>query len=192
MMEEIWKDIEGYEGLYQVSNLGRVRSLDRYVTRPHPKTGVPMQYFQRGRVIIQAAQKSGYLFVNLKDKPRKKIANVHRLVAKAFVPGYFKGADVNHKDCNRQNNRADNLEWMTRRENLMYHTTGNETPMEQIHRHQRKPIIQMTMDGEFIREWPSIHAAHIALHIDTKSINGCCHGRYGHKTAAGYRWRFKE
>ena len=191
-MEEIWKDIEGYEGIYQVSNLGRVRSLDRYITRPHPKTGVPMQYFQRGRDIKPAMQKGGYLFVGLKDKPRKQLVNVHRLVAKAFVPGYFEGADVNHKDCDRTNNRADNLEWVTRRENLMYHTPDNETPMEQIHKSQRSPVIQMTMEGEFIREWPSIHAAHLALNIDSKSITGCCRGYYGNKSAGGYRWKFKE
>ena len=128
----------------------------------------------------------------LKFEGGKKNFMVHRLVAKAFVPGYFEGADVNHKDCNRQNNHADNLEWMTRRDNLMYNNDKNASAMEQIHRSQRKPIIQMTMDGEYIREWPSIYAAHLALGLDSKSISGACRQRYGMKTCGGYRWKFKE
>ena len=192
MMEEIWKDIEGYEGIYQVSNLGRVRSLDRYYTKPHPRNGVPTKYFKRGSIITNHTLRNGYTNVMLKFEGGKKNFMVHRLVAKAFVPGYFEGADVNHKDSNRQNNHADNLEWMTRRDNLMYNNDKNASAMEQIHRSQRKPIIQMTMDGEYIREWPSIYAAHLALGLDSKSISGACRQRYGMKTCGGYRWKFKE
>ena len=192
MMEEIWKDIEGYEGIYQVSNLGRVRSLDRYYTKPHPRNGVPTKYFKRGSIRTNHTLRNGYTNVMLKFEGGKKNFMVHRLVAKAFVPGYFEGADVNHKDCNRQNNHADNLEWMTRRDNLMYNNDKNASAMEQIHRSQRKPIIQMTMDGEYIREWPSIYAAHLALGLDSKSISGACRQRYGMKTCGGYRWKFKE
>ena len=192
MMEEIWKDIEGYEGIYQVSNLGRVRSLDRYYTKPHPRNGVPTKYFKRGSIITNHTLRNGYTNVMLKFEGGKKNFMVHRLVAKAFVPGYFEGADVNHKDCNRQNNHADNLEWMTRRDNLMYNNDKNASAMEQIHRSQRKPIIQMTMDGEYIREWPSIYAAHLALGLDSKSISGACRQRYGMKTCGGYCWKFKE
>ena len=192
MMEEIWKDIEGYEGIYQVSNLGRVRSLDRYYTKPHPRNGVPTKYFKRGSIITNHTLRNGYTNVMLKFEGGKKNFMVNRLVAKAFVPGYFEGADVNHKDCNRQNNHADNLEWMTRRDNLMYNNDKNASAMEQIHRSQRKPIIQMTMDGEYIREWPSIYAAHLALGLDSKSISGACRQRYGMKTCGGYRWKFKE
>ena len=192
MENEIWKDIEGYEGTYQVSNLGRVRSLDRYITQPHPRNGVPTKYFKRGTVIICHVLRNGYVGAVLKVGGVKKNFMVHRLVAKAFVPGYFEGADVNHKDCNRQNNRADNLEWMTRRDNLKYNNGETASAMEQIHRSQRKPIIQMTMDGEYIREWPSIHAAHLALGLDSKSLSGACHQHYGMKTCGGYRWKFKE
>lgn len=191
-MEEIWKDIECYEGIYQVSNLGRVRSLDRYYIRPHARNGVPTRYFKRGQIIATHPERNKYINVVLKHEGTKKNFMVHRLVAKAFVPGYFEGADVNHKDCNRQNNQADNLEWMTRSDNLKYSNGGRASAMEQIHRSQRKPIIQMTMEGEFIREWPSIHAAHLALGLDSKSITGCCRGYYGNKSAGGYRWKFKE
>ena len=192
MNEEIWKDIEGYEGIYQVSNFGRVRSLDRYYTKPHPRNGVPTQYRKKGQIIKTFAGRNGYIGTVLKFEHKQKNFMVHRLVAKAFVPGYFDGADVNHKDCNRQNNRADNLEWMTRRDNLKYSNGNTASAMEQIHRSQRKPIIQMTKDGEYIREWPSIHSAHLALGLDSKSLAGACHQRYGLKTCGGFRWKFKE
>ena len=191
-MEEIWKDIEGYEGIYQVSNLGRIRSLDRYYERPHPRNGVPTRYFKRGQIVVTHPGRNGYIGAVLKVGGVQKNFMVHRLVAKAFVPGYFEGADVNHKDCNRQNNQADNLEWMTRRDNLKYDNGQNESAMEQIHKSQRSPVIQLTMEGEFIREWPSIHAAHLALNIDSKSITGCCRGYYGNKSAGGFRWKYKD
>lgn len=187
MKNEIWKDIEGYEGIYQVSNLGRIRSLDRYITKPHPRNGVPTRYLKKGQIVKTFAGRNGYIGVVLKFERNQKNFMVHRLVAKAFVPGYFDGADVNHKDCNRQNNRADNLEWMTRRDNLMY-----ADAMDKIHANQRKPIIQMTLEGEFIREWPSMHSAHLALGLDPKSLAGACQQRYGMKTCGGFRWKFKE
>jgi hypothetical protein len=121
-----------------------------------------------------------------KEKERKCHNNlVHRLVAKAFVPGYQEGLDVNHKDCNRLNNIASNLEWMTRLENLMYSDV-----MDKIHKSQRKKVMQMTLSGEVLKIWPSINRAHLELGIDSKSITGCCRGYYGNKTAGGYRWQY--
>ena len=187
MENEVWKDIEGYEGIYQVSNLGRLRSLDRYYTKPQPRNGVPTRYFKKGQIVKTFAGRNGYIGAVLKFERKQKNFMMHRLVAKAFVQGYFDGADVNHKDCDRANNRADNLEWVTRRDNLMY-----ADAMNKIHAKQRKPIVQMTMDGEYIREWPSIYAAHLALGLDGKSISGACRQRYGTKTCGGYRWKFKE
>ena len=192
MMEEIWKDIEGYEGIYQVSNLGRVRSLDRYIIKPHPKNGVPTRYFQRGRVIVLYPCSNGYINIVLQAKGVYKHFMVHRLVAKAFVSGYFEGAEVNHKDFNRQNNRADNLEWLTHSDNQKYDNDVTASATERAHRDKRKPIIQMKMDGEFVREWPSIRSVHIALGHSKGNISGACHQRYGCKTCGGYRWRFKE
>ena len=147
MENEIWKDIEGYEGIYQVSNLGRIRSLDRYITKPQPRNGVPTRYFQRGTVIVCHVNRNGYVGVMLKVGGNKK----------NFI------------------------------DNLMY-----ADAMDKIHAKQRKPIVQMTMDGEYIREWPSMHAVHLALGLDTKSLAGACRQRYGTKTCGGYRWKFKE
>lgn len=187
---EIWKDIEGYEGRYQVSNLGRVRSLDRWIEMPHPRNPkFTLQFFHKGKIISQHVHNNGYMHVMLHTEKKRKSHTklVHRLVAKAFIPGYQEGLDVNHKDCNRLNNNASNLEWMTRRENLMYADV-----MDKIHKNQRKKVIQMTLSGEVLKIWPSIHRAHLELGIDTKSITGCCRGYYGNKTAGGYRWRYAD
>ena len=113
-MEEIWKDIEGYEGTYQVSNLGRVRSLDRYVpfgTNSSRLRKIP------GKVLKQQPHNEGYWVAQLSKDSKLSLYLVHRLVATAFIPNPMNKEMVNHKDGNKQNNNADNLEWATRQEN---------------------------------------------------------------------------
>ena len=187
MMEEIWKDIEGFEGLYQVSNLGRVRSLDRVVIRPHPKDKHLCEYKIKGRILVQLPSTNGYHSVNLHKEQMQIHVTVHRLVARAFVPGYFDGAHVNHKDENKHNNQADNLEWVTIRENSMYGTC-----QERLHKNQRKPVIQLTLDGKFVKEWPSVWSVNYELGIDPGTIIKVCKGKSKHKTAGGYLWKYKE
>lgn len=99
MLKEIWKDIEGWEGYYKISSLGRVLSV------------------KRGIYKILDENSGGYLRVQLCNNDKKQRPFVHRLVAKAFVDGYFEGADVNHKDFDRHNNTAENLEWVTKSQN---------------------------------------------------------------------------
>ena len=103
-MEEIWKDIEGYEGLYQVSNLGRVKYLPKYNTK---KEGI-MAYTIR----------SGYRNLILRKNGKRKSKQIHRLVAQAFISNPENKPFVNHKDFNRQNNIVENLEWVTQKENV--------------------------------------------------------------------------
>lgn len=111
-MEVIWKDIEGYEGYYQISNDGQVKSLDRYITRSDGTV-----YFRKGKTKAQTYNMDKYLTVKLsKDGKDERIA-VHILVAKAFVSGYIKGLEVDHLDTNRENNVYTNLEWVTHEEN---------------------------------------------------------------------------
>ena len=114
-MEEIWKDIEGYEGLYQVSNLGRVKS-----------------FYKEGRILKQCIDKDGYFCVGLFKNKKQNNKHVHRLVATAFVDGYFEGAVVNHIDENKQNNLWTNLEWVTNQYNVQYSShkwSGENHPM---------------------------------------------------------------
>lgn len=112
-MEE-WKYIPGYENIYQVSNLGNVRSVDRIVYKNQ------VSCFRSGRIKKQSRDKDGYLVVNLSKDGKQKKAKVHRLVAEMFVDGKACGSEVNHKDFNRENNSASNLEWVTHLENVTH------------------------------------------------------------------------
>ena len=116
-MEEIWKDIEGFEGYYQVSNLGQVKSLDREVIYSDGKV-----HHHKGRLIKPSTNQKGYLQIHLQRQDDKLDITVHRLVALHFVDGYAEGLQVNHKDENKLNNRADNLEWCSPTYNVNYGT----------------------------------------------------------------------
>lgn len=108
-MNEIWKDVVGYEGSYQISNHGNVRSVDRYITYPDGH-----RQFVKGKDSLFINENTcGYQFAKLKNKTKY----IHIMVAEAFVDGWFEGAEVNHKDLNKHNNVASNLEWITHSEN---------------------------------------------------------------------------
>lgn len=111
-MEEIWIDISGYEGKYQVSNLGRVRSLIY-------KNNANGKIYKREKLLKQFYDRNGYLRVDLKMGKRKN-AQVHRLVALAFIPNPLEKPQVNHKDKDKENNKVDNLEWVTNQENQLH------------------------------------------------------------------------
>jgi hypothetical protein len=121
MVGEVWRDVQGYEGLYQVSNLGRVKSLNREVTRKY-KSGKTSTWIQKGKVLKAPLDISGYPRVALYKNYKSKFVFVHRLVAQAFL-GSVKVTDdmqVNHMDGIKTNNYVDNLEWCTRSENMRH------------------------------------------------------------------------
>lgn len=117
-MQEEWRDVVGYEGFYQVSNLGRVRSVDRQqeVLWKGKKVYKPI----KGRVIAQTKQNGGYLMANLSANGKRKECTVHRLVAMSFLDNPNKLKEVNHKDGNKENNNVSNLEWCSRSDNLKH------------------------------------------------------------------------
>lgn len=166
-MEEIWRDIEGYEGRYQVSNLGNVRSLN---------------YNHRGIVknLRQAEMSGGYLLVELSTGGKGKTFLVHRLVASAFIPNPDNHPEVNHKDENKRHNNANNLEWCTRAYNATYGTG--------CARHGKlisKPVEQLK-DGMVVERWSS-QAETARRGYSPKKVSECCNGRQ--KTHKGYEWR---
>lgn len=108
---EIWKDAVGWEGEYEVSNIGRVRSKSRYVKQ---------NYWREGKILITCISKLGYEQVPLRTKRMSKNTSIHRLVAQAFIPNPENKPEVNHLDNNRSNNKVENLEWVTKSENLQY------------------------------------------------------------------------
>ena len=168
-MDEIWKDIEGYEGLYQISNKGRVKSL---------KWG-------KERILRPGINGSGYYFIGLYNDGVSKQFQLHRLVAQAFIPNPENKPQVNHLDENKKNNCIENLEWATAKENLNY-GTRNERAGYSL----SIPLFQYSKSGEFIREWPGALEVERVLGINNKNINSCCKGK--RKSAGGFVWRYKE
>lgn len=200
--EEIWKDIEGYEGLYQVSNMGRVKSLSRMKWSGRG-------YFKTPEKILKARPfKNGYLYVNLWKDGKMKHYTIHRLVSQAFIPNPNNLPQVNHIDENKENNCVDNLEWVTCKENLNHGThnkrmaekkKGRKQSEESIkkrvekntnHPKLSKPIIGIDIVTGLIVEFPSAHEASRVLGIFQANITSCLKGRY--KTAGGFVWHYVD
>lgn len=186
MMEEVWKAIEGYEGLYEVSNLGRVRSFDRIIIKPHPRNpAYTLRYIQKGKVLKQRKHSAGYWTVMLYKDKVADTQTVHRLVAEAFIPNPNNLPEVNHIDENKGNSRMDNLEWVTRSGNMRHGTCG-----ERMGRKHWKAIVQMTMDGKFVKRWDCAQHASEELGLHHSRLIACCRGRA--KSHGGFRWRYAD
>lgn len=178
---EIWKDIKGYEGLYQISNLGNVRSLDRYET--NGRTTI----LYKGKIFSKAISHSnkGYYIVSLSKKGKTTKKYIHRLIAEAFIPNPNNYPCINHKNENKLDNRIANLEWCTDSYNINYGTRNTKARIS-----KSRPILQYDLQGNFIKEWFGIKNASENLNIDKSNIGECCRNK--RKTAGGYIWRFKE
>lgn len=178
-MKEIWKDIKGYEGHYQVSNLGRVKSLARIVVTYHGKKQ-PINE----RILKIKIHKQGYLEVNLHSKGKYKTYKVHRLVAIAFIPNPYGLLEINHKDENKSNNMVDNLEWCTSSYNANYGTRNKRSALS-----KSKKIIQYSLDGILIKEHQSLTAAGSAVNGNAQGVFLCVNNRI--KKYKGFIWRYK-
>lgn len=193
MMEEIWKDIKGFEGRYQVSNMGRVKSLARLV---HHRASIRTKSFDSmvsERIMKQHISNSGYLFITLRGKEHLIGTFVHRLVAESFIPNPNGLKEVNHKDEDKLNNHVDNLEWCTPSYNMRYGTMAAIRQRGNIR--NRKSVIQLTMDGVFIRQYESLKEMHSLTGINKESVSRMCRGlnnRNGSAllSAGGYKWKF--
>ena len=164
---EIWKDVKGFEGLYQVSNYGNVKSC---ITK---------------KILKQAKHHSGYMVVCLSKSGTHKNYSVHRLVANAFISNYNNYKHINHKDENKQNNSVENLEWCT-----VIYNNNYGSRIEKARRSCFKKVLQFDVNGKFIAEWESLTLAAKQLSICKASISQCCNGNY--KTAGGYIWKYKK
>lgn len=214
-MEEIWRDIKDYEGLYQVSNMGRVKSLGRWSNRQ--KNGVSFPYFIKEKILKNRKIKGGYYIVGLcKDKISKDY-RVSRLVAEAFIPNPDNKLFVDHIDTNPLNNFSNNLRWVTQKENMnnpltlvkMSNSHKGRTLSEETRKklseankgktthmlgkfgkdhHNSRPIIQFTLDGELIRKWDSI--ADAKRETGAHKIVDCCNGK--RNKTNGFKWEYYD
>lgn len=181
-MEEVWKDVAGYEGRYMVSNLGRFKSL-RY--RGHD-----------GEKIMRSTKHhSGYKIIRLGNNPRK-IYSVHILVAKAFVENPNGKPYVNHIDGNKENNVYNNLEWVTARENTVHaiymglFPESERDPYVASGKYKKKRLLQYDLNGNLLKEWSSCLQAANAYGCNSASLTRCAKGEV--KSCSGYNWRYAE
>lgn len=166
MQNEIWKDIPGYSGIYQVSNLGRIMSFKN-------------QYGRGPRIIYGEKTKGGYIQVSLNGQRFK----IHRLVAMAFIPNPEGLPQINHKNEIKTDNRVENLEWCDSKYNNNY---GLRTQKASVSR--SKPVKQLSKDGKLINVYYGIHEAGRRTNIDYRHIHRAIKGE--RKTAGGYKWEY--
>lgn len=159
---EEWRDIKGFEGLYQVSSLGRVKSLK----------------FGRERILTPVKTINGYLRVGLNKDGKRDFYTIHRLVANAFIPNPNNLETVNHINEIKTDNRVSNLEWMTMRDNKAYSTAI--------------PVNQYTLDGKFIRRWDCLMDIERQLGYYQSHISKCCRGIPKYKSAYGFLWKYAD
>ncbi len=183
--EEIFKDIEGFEGLYQISNLGRVYSV------------------KRGKFLKPGKHTDNYSQVNLYKNGKCKTYKIHRLVATAFIPNPMNYKEVNHINEVKSDNRVENLEWCDRSYNINYGSRTEkaipkmmQNPNWRATREKcgrtKKTVLQFTLNGEFVKEFPSIHEASRQTKINQGHISKCCNGVKHYKSCGGFVWQYKN
>lgn len=165
--KEEFREVSGYEGLYEVSNLGRVR--------------------RNGKILKPTKGRDGYLRVDLRKNGTRRDSLVHRLVAQTFIPNPSNFPCINHKDEDKTNNCLDNLEWCDHKYNNNYGTRNKRISLSQF-----KPVLQFDKSGNFIAEYESGIEASRKTGINRHDISQCCLGLYHHKSAGGFIWKYKN
>jgi hypothetical protein len=175
-------DIEGYEGLYSVTAKGDVYSWGK---------GKSFTSDGKLKLIKPSIKRNGYVQVKLFKSGKRKYFNIHRLVAKCFIPNTENKREVNHIDGDKHNNCASNLEWVTSRENQLH---AFKLGLQVALRGKDSPcaisINQYQKDGTFVKQWESINSLKREMGFNSFGIIGCCKMRKKYKTAYGFKWEY--
>lgn len=185
MLKEIWKDVKDYEGFYQVSNLGKVRSLDRYTGC---ENGVRLV---KGRILKQGLNLQGYPIVCLCVEDKRKTQRVHRLVATAFIQNDNHLPEVNHKDHDKTNNCVSNLEWCTRQYNVSY----SDDKLKNKYRRKSgfskaKKINQYDLEWNLLATYVGATSVEKLMNVPATTIRNRC--IRGGQPFNGYYWRYAD
>ena len=186
-MKEIWKDIKDYEGIYQISNLGNIKSLDRPKRNYDINTGMFTLVTIRGKIRKPRLTSFGYYTILLSKNGKRKWFFIHRLVAEAFVPNPDNLPFVNHKDENPQNNKVDNLEWCTAKYNSNYGTRNERVSKTKTNNTYNTKPVKCVETGII---YPSTREAARQTGIRNTNISSCARKQYGYKTAGGFHWEY--
>ena len=185
-MKEIWKNINGFIGKYQISNTGKVKSIDRIDANGRFRNGIELK---------QLIESQGYYRVTLwHNRYEKEDIRVHYLVAKHFIPNSENKPTVNHKDGNKLNNNVSNLEWNTYSENNLhaYKIRLKKPAMtgkfNELH-HNSKPIEQLDSNLKLVKKYPSLMEAYRKTGINYKNISRAA---LNGKTSGGYFWKYTK
>ena len=187
-MKEIWKDIKGYEGLYQISNLGMVKRIKRnlYVNAYNKSIVINAE-----KILKLNHVKSGYIFITLTANNTKRTLKVHRLVAETFIPNPENKPEVNHINGDKCDNRVENLEWCTHAENMNHASKNNLLHIQSGNNNNKnKKINQYTLDNKLIKKWHSIYEITKETGFERHGITRCCTNKL--KTYKGYIWKYAE
>ena len=180
-MQEEWKDVPGYEGYYQVSSLGRVKSLGHGTTHKSERI-LKNSYARKGK---------RYRTVTFSKNGISATKRVCRLVWSAFNGPIPEGMQVNHINEVCNDDRLENLNLMTARENNNWGTRTERATTSNInHPNKSIPVAKITENGNILEAYPSSMQAERETGINHRHILSCCHGKYGFKTAGGYYWKF--
>ncbi len=177
-----WLPVPNYEGLYEVSNLGKIKSINYNHTKVE-------------KILAEKSHKSGYKTVVLCKNGEKKNKSIHILVASAFIPNPQKKCQVNHIDGNKSNNCVENLEWVTASENIRHSfaSLGKKSPNKgrfgKSH-YASVQIFQYSLDGKFVRAWDCVSDAARGLNCNPSQILNNAKGRT--KTCHGFMWRYEK
>ena len=188
-MEEIWKAIPGFEQFYEVSNTAKVRSLDR-VTIVKNRNAVFNKFF-KGKILKVGLDTYGYPSLGLSALGKHKTVLIHRLVGLAFIPNPENKREINHKNGIKTDNRIENLEWNTPKENTRHaFATGLSKAKKGSENIRSKPISQFTINGIWIKDWVSAQEVFFELGFDNSNILKHIKGKFKH--AYGFIWKFTE
>ena len=187
--KEVWKDVIGYEGLYQISNLGRIKSLKRTVKKSNGSTK-----FVREK-IIKKKTNYGYENVALSKNGIVSTKKVHRIIAEVFIPNPENKKTINHKNGIRNDNRIENIEWSTYSENNFhaYRVLHKKPPHRGRDGYQSTrgiPVLQLTKNGEFVKEYGSANLASELLGLNHSNISSVCRGE--RKYCGGFIWKYRK
>ncbi|SPF51194.1 conserved hypothetical protein [Candidatus Desulfosporosinus infrequens] len=183
---ELWKDIEGFEGVYQISTKGRLKSFKK---------------LREGFILSNKNSKKDYLSVVLTHKGRVRYARIHKLVAEAFIANVNNKPQINHKDGNKQNNKVENLEWVSGSENVIHAISIHPNMLKGMNKYNKfirpNAIQQYNLNGELLAEYPNAQEAFRLTGVCGRNIlQVASETEYKpgltRKQAGGFIWRFKE